>query len=122
MDTTDLYLSKTGQREMAAGVLKQAKKDLRRFYGGTTGVEHELYLDAYRWVMSDDCAWPFSFVNVCGLMGFTPAHLRQELIGDHSLGIFRYRMRRCGRMVSGLQTSLAKLFADERNPGARYAC
>jgi hypothetical protein len=122
MNTTDLYLSKTSQREMAAGVLKQAEKDLRRFYGGTTGVERELYLDAYQWIMADDCAWPFSFVNVCDLMGFTPSHVRQELIGDHSLGIFGYQMRRCGRMVSRLQTSLARLLARERNPEAGYAC
>jgi len=46
---------------MAAGVLEQAKKDLRRFHQGTTGVERELYLDAYRWVTSDDCTWPLSF-------------------------------------------------------------
>jgi len=87
---------------MAAGVLEQAKKDLRRFHQGTTGVERELYLDAYRWVTSDDCTWPLSFLNVCELLGFAPKKLRQELIGDHSLGVLRYRMRRCGRMVSRL--------------------
>jgi len=122
MNTTDLYLSKTSQREMAADILKQAKKDLHRFYAGTTGVEHELYLDAYRWIMSDDCAWPFSFVNVCGLMGFTPSHVRQQLIDDHALGTFRHRMRRCRRLVSRLQTSLAQLLGKERNPGVGYAC
>lgn len=121
MNTTDFYLSKTSHREMAASVLEQAKKDLRRFYGGTTGVERELYLDAYRWIVSDDWTWPFSFVNVCELMGMTPAQLRQELIGDHSLGLFRYQMRRFGRVVSRVQTSLTQLFATGRNPGARYA-
>ena len=48
MNTTDFYLSKTSHREMAAGILKQAKNDLRRFSGGTSEVERELYLDAYR--------------------------------------------------------------------------
>ncbi len=121
MKANDADISEGSQRELAAGVLKQAKKDLRRFYKGTTGVKRELYLDAYRWIMSDDCTWPFSFVNVCELMGVTPAQLRQELIGDHTLGIFRYWMRRCGRMVSRLRISLTQFFANERNAGARYA-
>jgi hypothetical protein len=121
MNATDFYLSETSRREMAAGVLKQAERDLRRFYGGGIGVERELYLDAYRWVVSDDWTWPFSFVNVCELMGMTPARVRQELIGDQSLGLFRYQMSRFGRVVSRVQTSLAQLFATERNAGARYA-
>ena len=107
---------------MAAGVLEQAKKDLRHFYQGATGVERELYRDAYRWVTSDDCAWPFSFLNVCEVLGLAATELRQELIDDHSLGILPYRMRRCGRMVSRLQISFSQLFATERNTGARYAC
>ena len=107
---------------MAAGVLEQAKKDLRRFHQGTAGVERELYLDAYRWVTSDDCASPFSFLNVCQLLGFASMDLRQELIGDHSLGMLRYPMRRCERMVSRLQVSLTQLFATERNTGATHAC
>ncbi len=121
MNTTDFYLSKTSHREMAASILKQAKDDLRRFSGATSEVERELYLDAYRWVISDDWTWPFSFVNVCELMGMTPAQLRQELIGDQSLGLFRYQMRRFGRIVSRVQTSFTQLFATERNAGARYA-
>ena len=121
MNTTDFYLSKTSHREMAASILEQAKNDLRRFCGGTSGVERELYLDAYRWVMSDDWTWPFSFVNACELMGITPGQLRQELIGDQPSGLFRYQMRRFRRIASRVQTSLTQLFATERNAGARYA-
>src|ERR1700745_2763463 len=59
MNTTDHHPSNTSHRELAAGVLKQAENDLRRFHRGTSKVERELYLDAYRWMMSDDCSWPF---------------------------------------------------------------
>ena len=89
------------QRELAAGVLKRAARDFRRFHGATSTVERELYLDAHRWLMSDDCAWPFSFVNVCDLLGVMPVHLRQELIGDLSLGAFTYRARRWQRAAPG---------------------
>jgi hypothetical protein len=122
MNPTDFYPSNRNFRDIASGVLEQAKKDLRRFHQGATSVERELYRDAYRWVTSDDCAWPFSFLSVCQLLGFAPEELRRELIGDHSLGMLGYRMRRCGRMVSRLQISFSQLFATERNTGARYAC
>jgi hypothetical protein len=119
MNTTDHYPSNTSHRELAAGILKQVKNDLHRFHRGTSKVERELYLDAYRWVMSDDCSWPFSFLNVCQLMGLTPEQLRQELIDDQSLGIFRNGLRRIGRMVSGLRSSFTQLFANEGNTGAK---
>ena len=63
MNTTEHHPSNTSHRELAAGVLKQAENDLRRFHRGTSKVERELYLDAYRWVMSDDCSLPFSFLT-----------------------------------------------------------
>ena len=59
MNAAEDYLSETSQRELASGVLKQAKQDLHRFHGLTSAVERELYLDAYSWLTSDDTSWPF---------------------------------------------------------------
>jgi hypothetical protein len=72
MNPTDTFISETSQRELAAGALKQAARDLRRFHGAATAIERELYLDAYSWLMSDDCSWPFSFLNVCRLLNPEP--------------------------------------------------
>lgn len=58
---TDNY--ERSQRELAHGVLKEAPRDLRRFHGAASRIARELYLDAYRWVMSDDFSWPFSFLG-----------------------------------------------------------
>ena len=76
MNAAEDYLSETSQQELAAAILKQAALDLRRFHGATSAVEHELYLDAYSWVKSDDCAWPFSFLRVCQLLNLAPEALR----------------------------------------------
>jgi len=118
MNSTDSDLSNASHLEMAAGVLKQAKSDLRRFYNGTSQVERELYLDAYRWIMSDDCTWPFSFLNVCELMNIAAADLRQELICDQSLGVFGLGVRRCAKMLSRFQNSLAQVFTKKEDVGA----
>ena len=97
MNAAEDYLSETSQRELAGALLKQAAEDLRRFHGATSAVEHELYLDASSWIKSDDCSWPFSFLNVCRLLNLAPETVREEVLGDLSLGAFGYWSRRCGR-------------------------
>jgi len=108
MRANDADFSVESQRELAAGVLKQAAQDLRRFHGATSRVERELYFDAYRWVMSDDYSWPFSFPNVCQILNRHLEELREELIGDLALGPFGHWARRCGRAVRRFVGALAE--------------
>jgi hypothetical protein len=90
------------QRELAAGVLKQAKQDLRRFYRAASTIERELYLDAYRWVMSEDYTWPFSFLQVCDSLDLAPEDVRQDLIGQLSRDTFSRWLHRYGRTIRRL--------------------
>jgi len=118
MNAAEDYTSETSQKDLAAGVLKQARQDLRRFHGAMSAVERELYLDAYSWFTSDDCTWPFSFLNVCHLLNLAPESLRQELLTDASLGLFSYLARRIGRAARRLHTFLGHVFTSERNSAA----
>ena len=121
MKANDADISEESQRELAAGVLKQAAQDLRRFHGATSKVERDLYFDASNWVMSDDDSWPFSFLNVSRVLDREPEQLRQELVRDLSFGPFRQWARRCGRTAGRLRTSFNQLFANGRDASARYA-
>jgi hypothetical protein len=116
MNAVEDYISETSQRGLASGILKQAAQDLRRFHGATSAIERELYLDAYRWVISDDCSWPFSFLNICQLLNLAPECLRQDLLTDASLGLFSYLARRGGRAARSFQISFNRLFTTSRNP------
>ena len=102
-------LKDAAKRALAAGVLKQAAQDLRRFCGATSKVEQGLYLDAYRWFTVGESASPFSFLNVCQLLNLAPDDVRQELIGD------------CGRAARQFQISVGQLFLTERNTSAAYS-
>ena len=106
MKANDLNTSEESQRKLAAGVLKQAAQDLRRFHGATSRVERELYYDAYSWLMSDDYSWPFSFPNVCQIMNRAPEELRQDLVGDLTFGPLGQWTRRCGRAARRVLDSL----------------
>jgi hypothetical protein len=114
MNAADDQQFENSQKELAAGILKQAALDLRRFHGGTSAVEREFYLDAHRWVTSDDCSWPFSFVNVCQLLNLAPETVREDVLGDLSLGAFGYLVRRFGRATRRFKTFLSNIFTNER--------
>jgi hypothetical protein len=116
MKANDSYPCEESQRELAAGVLKQAAQDLRRFHNATSKVERELYLDAYRWVMSDDYSWPFSFPNVCQTLNRHLGELREELVGDLALGPLGQWTRRCIRAIRRFRDSLTERFAAELDP------
>jgi hypothetical protein len=116
MNTAEDCISETSQRELASGILKQAAQDLRRFRGATSAVERELYRDAYDWVTSDDCSWPFSFLNVCQLLKLAPDTLRQDLLGDASIGLFGYLSRRCARAARSLPNFTKRAFTKNHRP------
>src|ERR1700747_1626088 len=118
MNAADDYQFETSRKDLAAGILKQAGLDLRRFHSRTSAVEREFYLDAYRWVISDDCSWPFSFLNVCQLLNLAPETVREEVLGDLSLGPLGYWSRRCGRAGRKFKTFLSNIFTNERNANA----
>jgi hypothetical protein len=116
MKTAQDHISETSQRELASGILNQAAQDLRRFHGATSAIERELYHDACRWVISDDCSWPFSFLNVCQLLNLAPESIRQELLTDASLGLFSYLAQRSGRAAHLFQILFNRIFTRSRNP------
>src|SRR5256886_16574203 len=104
------------EKGLAAGVLKQAAHDLRRFRSATTAVKRELYLDAYSWITANDFSWPYSFVNVCKLLDVCPEVVRTELFADASLGWFDYWARRAGRVSRRLRASFVRVFESGSNP------
>jgi hypothetical protein len=118
MNAADDQQFETSRKDLAAGILKQAAVDLRRFHGATTSVEREFFLDAHRWVTSDDYSWPFSFLNVCQTLNLAPETVRKEMLGDLSLGAVGYWTRRCGRAARKFQISLSNIFTNERTANA----
>ncbi len=104
------------EKDLALGVLKQAAHDLRRFRSATRGVRRELYVDACDWVTANDYSWPYSFVNVCRLLGACPEFVRTELFADASLSWFDYWAKRAGQVSQRLHSSFVRIFAGCSNP------
>src|SRR6058998_1261128 len=79
----------TPEKGLAAGVLKQAARDLRRFRPATKVLKRELYLDAHSWITANDFSWPYSFVNVCKLLDVSCQPPFRE-----TADLFRSRLRK----------------------------
>jgi hypothetical protein len=96
---------------LAKSVLAQVKEDLGRFRGVSDRVGREMYRDAYSWVVSNDFAWPYSFLNVCEALGLSPEGQRAELLADTPPSWYSRSRRMAQTLSSSLRTSLANVFA-----------
>ena len=70
------------ERALALAMLEQAVLDLHRYRFAKRRRQQRLYMEAYKWVASDDREWHFSFVNLCEALEFSPERLREQLLGD----------------------------------------
>lgn len=114
MNTSQKTRFTTAKRHLAAGILAQARKDLRRFNGATRPVERELYFDAYDWVISDSRLSPFSFRSVCAMLDLSAENIRQEIFRNLSLGAFQYWSHRFGTALRQVHLSLREGVNSER--------
>ena len=104
-------LAKTGpEAALAKGVLVQAKRDLRRFRTAQDRIGREIYVDAYSWIASDDLWWPYSFLNVCEVLGLSPEVLRMQLLTDTRAGWYSHSRRIAQRISTSVRGSLANVF------------
>ena len=72
--------ARTPARILASAVLARAVADLETFHAGVGDEDCRIFRDAYEWVTSDERGWPFSFTNVCELLGFSPAGVREAVV------------------------------------------
>jgi hypothetical protein len=102
---------------LAKGVLAQAKQDLRRFQSAQDDVGREIYADAYSWVTADDFSWPYSFQNVCKVLGISPESTRVELLPRPRAPWFSRPRRIAETISSSLRRSLGSAFKSNRSGG-----
>lgn len=61
-------------------MLRQALNDLQKFRYARRRRRQRLYMEAYRWVASNDRSWPYSFLNICDALGLSADALRAEVL------------------------------------------
>ena len=98
------------ERALAAGILRQAASDLRRFRESEDAVGREMYWDARSWFVSNDTEWPYSFLNVCELLGVSPEDIRDEIFADARSGWLSHSRRVAVATATQFVGSLSTFF------------
>jgi len=70
------------ERSLLLAVVWQVLLDLQKYRFATRRRQQRLYMDAYRWVTSDDRQWPYALRNVAELLNVDAERLRAELLAD----------------------------------------
>jgi hypothetical protein len=103
------------ERALAAGVLRQATSDLRRFRASEDAVGREMYWDARSWFVSNDTDWPYSFLNVCESLGISPENIRDEVFAGARSGWLSHSRRVALATATQLVGTVSALFSFRRS-------
>ena len=109
------------ERALAAGVLRQAANDLRRFHESEDAVGREVYWDARSWFLSNDTEWPYSFLNVCHSLGIAPENIRDEVFADARSGWLSHSRRVALATATQFVGWLSTLFFSTRRTSSLAA-
>jgi hypothetical protein len=71
-----------GENGLALAILQQAIDDLRTHHRATKPERRRIYAKAYRWVISDDRSWLYSFASICELLDVAPEVMRSKLLSE----------------------------------------
>ncbi len=93
---------------LAVAVLERTIDDMERYRGASAATPRLLYREARRWVASTDRRWPYSFVNVCGMLNLSCSRLRARLLADGPAICFDTRAADGGDTVAAVRRESAR--------------
>ena len=77
------------EKQLLEAMLADAINIYRLYAFADSSEKKRLFAEARRWLWSDDWCWPFSYRNVCEILGLDPSYLRQ--------GLTRWKQRQLSR-------------------------
>src|SRR5262249_23661338 len=66
------------ERRLMVAVLADAFGCFQKNLLARSAKKRRLFLEAEQWIRSEDMQWPFSFRNICDVLGFDPDALRAQ--------------------------------------------
>ena len=68
------------EMQLTLAILEDAINCFQENLMAESGKGKKLFNEAEEWILDEDGDWIFSFRNVCELLGFDPAYMRQGLL------------------------------------------
>ena len=95
-----------GEVELMRAVLFDAVECFRKYTGQPCRDARRRAYEAAQWLFADDVHWPFSFVNICAVLGLNPAYVRRGLRGWKQASLTRPTRGRLQRRAVCRSSSL----------------
>jgi hypothetical protein len=67
------------EKDLMLAILEDAIKSFQENCAAVAGKKRALFEETRDWFFADDATWVFSFVSVCGALGFDADYLRKGL-------------------------------------------
>ena len=77
--TSDASFKRRGEYELMCAIFEDAICCFQRGFKNGKGRTQRLAREAEEWLFTNDVTWPFSFVNVCAVLGIDVECLRDGL-------------------------------------------
>jgi hypothetical protein len=68
------------EKRLILAVLEDAIHCFKNNVGARTVAGKKLFQQTEEWILQEDGRWPFSFENICDLLGISPTYLRLGLL------------------------------------------
>ena len=68
-----------GEVALMQAVLEDAIECFQKQFGTPSFRDYRIAQEAEQWFFTDDYQWPFSFVNICSVLGIDPDYIRRGL-------------------------------------------
>ena len=68
-----------GEVALMQAVLEDAIECFEKQFGTPRFRDYRIAREAEQWLFTDDYQWPFSFVNICSVLGTDPEYIRRGL-------------------------------------------
>jgi len=90
-----------GEAALMYAVLEDAVRCFREQFVSGGQQAKRLGREAEEWLFNEDQQWPFSFINICAVLGLDSAYIRQGLLRWHQRPPTVSRKNRWRAVVSG---------------------
>lgn len=94
-------VDRRGEVALMQAVLDDAIQCFRAHYWLSPRDRPREAREATTWLFCDDVHWPFSFVNICTVVGVDPAYLRRKLMQEQARALLGALQRRRDGADSG---------------------
>ncbi|MGH7844127.1 MAG: hypothetical protein ACREQW_02985 [Candidatus Binatia bacterium] len=77
------------EKVLMLAILKDAVMSFQKYLLSHRDKERNVFEETERWILSENREWPFSFTNICEVLGIHPQYLRKGLVD--------WKRKNCGK-------------------------